>query len=62
MSVFGEKTEISVRGVDFCDIYVPIYSSFGDTAETQMQIDENNEAFVTLCDSEIRNQRPEVRY
>lgn len=36
-------------GGDFCKIYIPVYSSAQDSAQTQDQIDANNAAWLALC-------------
>lgn len=35
---------------DFCTLYLPVYTSLQDTAETRRQADMNNAVWETLCD------------
>lgn len=38
-----------VSSGDFCLIYQPVYAAPKDTEETRRQIDDNNAAFLALC-------------
>lgn len=41
---------VNASHASFCDIYQPVYMVRQDTEETKWQIDQNNAAWLALCD------------